>query len=748
MRDFVRTSSALCALLLAVSCGGDDLVLPEDGVPSAIDAIGGNDQNGTIGAPLADPLVARVLDAAGRPVQGQQVTFSVLSGGGSVAPLTANTGADGQASTVWTLGAAAGAQQVHAKATGGAAPANLLVLFNATAGASAAANLTEVSGGGQTATAGSTLADSLIVRVTDAASNPVAGVAVTWTASGEKGSVSAATTTTGADGRTGVRHTLDVVAGAQSAVATSAGLTGSPVTFAATATVGSAGRLAIDRQPSAATASGAAFAVQPRIQMQDGNGNNVGIAGRAITAELIGPSPSTLNGGSTVSTDPTGLATFTNLGITGPSGSYTLNFTGTDLTGVTSNPITVVAGAATKLGIATPPSASVQSGVQFPQQPVIQLQDGSGNPVAGAGIMVNAVLQGGGGAVLGGDLSVPTNSAGTATFTDLRITGNLSNRTILFASAGLTSVTSPTITVTPGPVSGANSTLGADPVSFTAGDAAGSTITVTARDASGNPVPGASVTPSSTGGGAFDPTSTTTNGSGAAVFTYTNTVAGSKTISAVADGVALAQPVPVTVDPAAPSASKSSLELSPATIVADGTGSTVTVTARDQFDNIVPGAAVTIDATGTNSGVPAAGIADANGVFSTVVTSSEAGDKTVTATVGGVALPVQTLTVEPGPGAVSASLSSVTAESPRFLALPSAVTVTVRDAGGAALAGLPVTLADGGAGGVFIQPLLPTSAAGEATGSYSHLTAGSYTITASVGSVVIDQQALIVVEGL
>src|SRR5207302_7977947 len=37
------------------------------------------------------------------------------------------------------------------------------------------------------------------------------------------------------------------------------------------------------------------------------------------------------------------------------------------------------AGAATRLAIATQPSGTVQSGIAFLQQPVIQLQDGSGN---------------------------------------------------------------------------------------------------------------------------------------------------------------------------------------------------------------------------------------------------------------------------------------------------------------------------------------------------------------------------------
>src|SRR5690606_35474705 len=138
------------------------------------------------------------------------------------------------------------------------------------------------------------------------------------------------------------------------------------------------------------------------------------------------------------------------------------------------------------------PPTTAQNGVPFPTQPVIQLQDASGNPVGASGVTVNAVLQNGSGATLGGTTSFLTNSSGVATFTDLSITGNLNPRVILFVSAGLTTLASPQITMTAGPVSASQSTLTASPSSITAGNpgAGGSTVTVTARDASGNPIAG------------------------------------------------------------------------------------------------------------------------------------------------------------------------------------------------------------------------------------------------------------------
>src|SRR5688572_5381130 len=135
-----RAVAAAAALLFAaVACGGDDLVLPEDSIPATITPLKGDKQNGTVALPAPDSLVVRVLDATDRPVQGQQIVFTVVSGGGSIAPGTIVTDADGRAAAQWILGPIAGTQQAQAKAVGGGAPDNLAVMFTATAGASAAA---------------------------------------------------------------------------------------------------------------------------------------------------------------------------------------------------------------------------------------------------------------------------------------------------------------------------------------------------------------------------------------------------------------------------------------------------------------------------------------------------------------------------------------------------------------------------------------------------------------------------------
>jgi Domain of unknown function (DUF4082)/Bacterial Ig-like domain (group 1) len=87
----------------------------------------GAGQAGTPGSPLPQPFVVRLRDANGNPAPGAAVTFSVTAGGGTVAPATATTDADGLASTVLTLGPTPGPDRVVA-ASGGYS-----VTFSATA---------------------------------------------------------------------------------------------------------------------------------------------------------------------------------------------------------------------------------------------------------------------------------------------------------------------------------------------------------------------------------------------------------------------------------------------------------------------------------------------------------------------------------------------------------------------------------------------------------------------------------------
>src|SRR5579864_7851149 len=436
------------AVALLIACSGSDLTLPDQGLAAKIVIVRGDPQTAAAGSQLPDSLIVRVTDSKDRPIVGQLVGFAASAG--SVVPATAATNTDGRTGAIWVLGPVAGPQTVTATANGNGAPPGLVVTFHATATSSTPARLDKTAGDGQQATVGSPVATPPAVKVTDAGGNPVAGVAVAFAVSAGGGSANPTTpVTTDAAGVAAVTAwTLGPVAGANSLTATipGTGIIGNPATFTATGTVGSAGRLAIAQQPSAAAQSGVPFPQQPQVQAQDAHGNPVKTAGLAVTATLASGVGAGLSGQLTVATDANGVAAFTNLALTGPQGTYTLAFGSQTLSGVTSAPVALGAGAAVQLVIAQQPGAAAQSGIRLSPQPAVQLEDAVGNPAAQAGVAVTAALNGSG-AVLTGTKTQPTDATGKAAFTDLVITGSTGQYSLSFASTSPALAAGPSITI-------------------------------------------------------------------------------------------------------------------------------------------------------------------------------------------------------------------------------------------------------------------------------------------------------------
>lgn len=88
------------------------------GAPARIAAVEGDDETAPAGTALADSLGARVEDAFGNPIGGATVTWSVVSGGGSISPTASVTGTDGIARARWTLGGVIGSQDAQASSAG------------------------------------------------------------------------------------------------------------------------------------------------------------------------------------------------------------------------------------------------------------------------------------------------------------------------------------------------------------------------------------------------------------------------------------------------------------------------------------------------------------------------------------------------------------------------------------------------------------------------------------------------------
>ncbi|MCG8604720.1 GDSL-type esterase/lipase family protein, partial [bacterium] len=52
--------------------------------PNQLNAVSGNNQTGTVGLPLAEPIRVKLVDGSGEPVEGQDIAFDITGGGGSL----------------------------------------------------------------------------------------------------------------------------------------------------------------------------------------------------------------------------------------------------------------------------------------------------------------------------------------------------------------------------------------------------------------------------------------------------------------------------------------------------------------------------------------------------------------------------------------------------------------------------------------------------------------------------------------
>lgn len=268
------------ALALLVGCGGNDLVLPGSGTAADLELVNGNNQTGSAGSPLAQPLQVKVVDDRGDPLSGHTVAFALDTDapGARLDPESARSSQGGIAQSQWTLGASSGTQRVVARvAREGSEP--LLVQFSAVVAAGAASKIVRAGGDDQSAEVGQRLADPLVVRVSDAFDNPVAGLSVDWAA--DEGDVDPASSVTGSDGLAQTSWTLGAATGSQSATASSSDLAGSPVHFTATGHAGGAEDLERVSGDHQSARPGTALENPLVVELLDGAGNPV--PNRAVT---------------------------------------------------------------------------------------------------------------------------------------------------------------------------------------------------------------------------------------------------------------------------------------------------------------------------------------------------------------------------------------------------------------------------------------------------------------------------------
>jgi hypothetical protein len=273
--------------------------LPADA--NGVRMFSGDNQTGTVGSVLPQPLVVRVSDANDNPIPNLTIQWTA-EGGGSVSAPSSVTDANGLASVTRTLGEAAGTQTTVADA---GQLAGSPVTFTHTATPGSAAGITKFAGDNQRGLPGAQLAQPLIVEVRDGQGNLIPDRDVTWAVGIGGGSVNPENTKTNAQGQASTQWTLGPGIGDNSVNAVVSGV--GTVTFTATADAGAPSEANSEVSASPSTISAGVGQSTITVVVRDGTNNP--IAGASVTLASSG-SGNTITPAS-ATTAANGTATFT-----------------------------------------------------------------------------------------------------------------------------------------------------------------------------------------------------------------------------------------------------------------------------------------------------------------------------------------------------------------------------------------------------------------------------------------------------
>ena len=690
-------------------------------------AVGGDEQSAPAGTVLAEPLVVQVTDAFGNPIEGVPIAWSV-DGGGAVSAEATETGDDGLASVVRTLGTAAGDQHTIASSPG---LAGSPLTFTHRASAGAANVLEEVSGSGQSAIVGTALADPLVVRARDGSGNPVAGLAVAWVVGDGGGSLAPATSITDGDGLASTLWTMGAAPATNRATAVVSGV--GTVDFSASAVPGTPPGLSLETPPPATAARGVSLNPAPLVQLREPDGTPRHASGVGVSVAVV-EGGATLRGTTLRTTDANGRVEFRDLALLAVPGSYTLAFSATGYTGVTSPPIALVRAATTTTVRSDDPDPSVAGApvrVRYRVESVGGTPTGLVRVSSDDGASCSAT-------VAQGECTLSITTAGART-----LTVTYAGDTQFEASAA---TTGHQVDVPPQPILALNTQPSATAVS---GQPLSRQPVVQLRDVQGADLRTAGITVTAaivSGTGTLLGAPTRTTGSdGRAVFSDLGITgaAGSYALGFSAAGFAPVTSSPIVLGPAAP------------------TGTTTAITADDPDPSDV-GQAVTVRYSVTAApGTPTGTVTVAASATETCAASVAAGACSLTLTQPGARTLAATYA---GDGTFAGSSGTASHEVRTPAAAPSATTstvqvqdgtvglgrgtgvvVTVRDAAGATLANVSVTLTATGAGNAIDPAGATTGGNGQARFDFSSTEAGTKTVTAVAGGVTIAQQPQIVV---
>ncbi len=594
-------------------------------------------------------------------------------------------------------------------------------------------------GNGQSGVVGATLAQALSVKVAASDGVGVAGVPVSFSVASGGGSVSSGSATSDANGNASTSWKLGTTVGAQSVTASAGGLSGSPITFGATATAAVATKLVVSGSPGNGVAGAVLSSVV--VTAQDANGNTATTFTGSVSVGLSGGTAGAALGGTSTVNAVAGVATFSGLTVNKVGTGYSLSAASSGLTGASTGSFDIIAGPAAVLVFTGQPSAAIPNASIGTI--VVNAQDAQGNPTpAFTGTVSLSLASNPGSATLGGGTSVAA-VAGIATFTGVTVSQPGVGYALSASSGSLTGATSAAFNIAGGPASVLTLVSG-NGQSGATGVALAQPVVLRVTNASGGGVSGTTVNFAIvTGGGSVAPTSAVSDATGqvSTVWTLGATV-GPQSISATSTGLS-GSPATINATGTAAGATQLVFTAQPSNGTAGSTISpAIVVTAKDALNNVATtySGNVTL-AFGANPGGSILGgtltVAAVSGVatFNTVLLSKAAAGYTLVATSGALTSATSsTFNMVAGPASTLAISGGQAQTGNTSAALPTPLAVTIQDANGNAVSGVNVNWTT--SGGATMSPTTSaTNAAGVATSTWTlGTTPGAQTATATSGT--------------
>ncbi len=187
--------------------------------PDSLEIVSGDAQNGAAGSALPSDLVVRVRDALGAVVPQVMLQVRVLSGGGSVSSSLITTDGNGTGRVTWTLGTSIGANTLQIEGVIPLTGRTKSLLFTATGGLGAPAQILATQGSGQSLSPITTPAP-FEVTLYDVNHYAIPGESIDWTVTAGGGTLNLSTQVTDSNGKSSATLTGGTTPGTHTVTAT------------------------------------------------------------------------------------------------------------------------------------------------------------------------------------------------------------------------------------------------------------------------------------------------------------------------------------------------------------------------------------------------------------------------------------------------------------------------------------------------------------------------------------------------